>query len=50
MTDIMEDLLAIRYAMMRRIESGGTGDCCPVCGSDLEEGDDGEMHCPECDG
>lgn len=23
---------------------------CPVCGGDLEENDDGELTCPECDG
>ena len=50
MTDIIEDLLALRYATTGRIDLPGTGDYCPVCGCDLEEGDDGELHCPKCDG
>lgn len=49
MTDIIEDLLAFRYATTGNIDLRGTIERCPTCGCDLEEGEDGEMHCPECD-
>jgi len=46
MTDIIEDILAFIYAEQgTRMPSGN--DICPVCGSRQDEGDDGELHCPE---
>jgi hypothetical protein len=49
MTDIIEDILAFICANdgTRRPSGNNT---CPVCGSQLDEGDDGELHCPECEG
>ena len=48
MTDIIEELLAFSYATKGRSSLPGT-DTCPDCGAEMEENDDGELHCPECD-
>ncbi len=50
MTDIIEELLAFRYATTGRLNLSADREACPVCGRDLEEDDDGELHCPVCDG
>ena len=38
--DLLEDLIAFTYA---------TQHVCPVCRNDLEENEDGEPYCPQCD-
>lgn len=48
MTDIIEDLLAIAYVTTGRTSLHGS-DTCPVCGAEMDENDDGEVFCPECD-
>lgn len=45
MPDLIEDLVAFVYAT-----ESDNRNTCPVCGSDLEENDEGELSCPECDG
>ena len=43
MTDIIEDLLAFAYA------ANGRTSLCTVCGAEMEENDEGEMSCPDCE-
>lgn len=42
--DLLEDLAAFAYAT-RPLR----GNVCKTCGADLEENEDGELCCPECD-
>ena len=44
MPDLLEDFIAFIYATQPDKDN-----TCPVCGSDLEENDDGELYCPQCD-
>ena len=48
MADISEDLLAFAYATNGRT-SRHSINTCPFCDADMEENDEGEMSCPECD-
>lgn len=43
-SDLIEDLAAFAY-ITRSIREN----VCPVCGADLEEKNDGDLYCPECD-
>jgi len=45
MPDLLEDFIAFVYAT-----ESDKNNTRPVCGGDLEENDDGELTCPECDG
>ena len=42
--DLLEDLVAFVYATQSTREN-----ICPTCGNDLEENEDGELYCPQCD-
>ena len=44
MPDLLEDFIA--FVSATQPDKDNT---CPVCGSDLEENDDGELYCPQCD-
>lgn len=44
MPDLLEDILAFVYATQP--DQNRT---CSNCGADLEENEDGEFHCPNCD-
>ena len=50
MADILEDIMAFIYASGGK-KSAQLDDisCCPVCGAEIEEDDDGESHCSYCD-
>jgi len=45
MPDLLEDLVAFAYAT----QSTRGENVCSVCGNDLEENEDGEIYCPQCD-
>ena len=47
--DLIEDLLAFLYSKGDGNTSPGKGIICPVCASVMEENEDGELRCPECD-
>ncbi len=42
--DLLEDFAAFVYATRPLREN-----ICPVCGTELEENDDGELICPDCE-
>ncbi len=44
MPDLLEDFAAFVYAT-----SPTRKNICPVCGAELEENEDGDLKCPECD-
>ena len=48
--DIIEDIFAFFYASggKQNSSSGDDVSCCPACGAELEEDDDGEPYCPDC--
>lgn len=47
--DFLEDLLAFLYATGGKKTPQPSGvSTCSLCGAALEEGDDGELHCPDC--
>lgn len=49
--DIIDDLIALNYALTGRISSNPCGPIeeCSACGSIQEESESGSMRCPVCD-
>lgn len=43
-TDLLEDLIAFVYTSRPTRDN-----VCPVCGAEMEENEDGELTCPECE-
>jgi len=50
MVDIIEDIFAFFLVSgeKQKSPSGDDDSCCPACGAELEEDDDGEPYCPDC--
>ncbi len=50
MVDIIEDIFAFCQVSDGKLKSpsGDDDSCCPACGAELEEDDDGEPYCPDC--
>lgn len=45
-TDIIEDFIAFAYATSG--DKRKAADICPICGTTLEENENGDLCCPEC--
>lgn len=46
--DFIEDFIAIMYATGSDKNKADNDNVCPVCGTEMEENDNGELYCLEC--
>jgi hypothetical protein len=46
--DFLEDLLAFLYLTDNKKKAWVGNPSCPICGTDLQEDDSGELYCPVC--